>query len=111
MSKGTTLSCSHMDLKQKPFKFVARLPLHLRHQIAEAAQYYRRSMNSEIVARLEQSFRGIPTGESAEQLEPQMHQELESFFGRSLSPDEEKLVRAFRRLPQEKRLALIELIN
>lgn len=100
-----------MDLKQKPYKFVVRLPLTLRNQIAEAAQYYRRSMNSEIVARLEQSFSGIPTEESAEQLAPQMHQQLESFFGRALAPEEEKVIRAFRRLPQDKKLAVLELIN
>ena len=100
-----------MDLKQKPYKFVVRLPLQVRNQIADAAKYYRRSMNSEIVARLEQSFSGIPTQDASDQLAPQMHHQLESFFGRSLDPDEEQVLRAFRRLPQEKRLALLELIN
>jgi len=100
-----------MDPKQKPFKFVVRLPLYMRHQIGEAAQYYRRSMNSEIVARLEQSFSGIPTEQEAEQLQPQMYQELESLFGRSLSREEEKIIRAFRRLTLDKRLAVIELIK
>ena len=45
-----------MDPKEKPHKFVVRLPLRLRDQIADAATYYRRSMNSEIVARLEHTF-------------------------------------------------------
>ena len=80
-------------------------------QIGEAAKYYRRSMNSEIVARLEQSFSGIPTLDTTEQLEPEMHQALESFFGRTLAPEEEQIVRAFRRLPQDKKLALLELIS
>ena len=100
-----------MDLKQKPYKFVVRLPLQLRNQIAEAAKYYRRSMNSEIVARLEQSFSGLPSQDESEQLAPQLHQEFESFFGRALEPEEEQIVRAFRRLTHEKKLALLELIN
>jgi len=100
-----------MDLKQKPYKFVVRLPLQLRNQIAEAAKYYRRSMNSEIVARLEQSFSGLPSHDESKQLAPSMHQEFESFFGRALEPEEEQMIRAFRRLPHEKKLALLELIN
>jgi Arc-like DNA binding dprotein len=96
---------------QKPYKFVVRLPLQLRHQIGDAAQYYRRSMNSEIVARLEQSFSGLPTLDTTEQIAPAFHDELESFFGRALAPEEEKIVRAYRRLSQEKKLALLELIN
>ncbi len=101
-----------MDMKEKPYKFVVRLPLQLRHQIGEAARYYRRSMNSEIVARLEQSFSGIPSADSAQELAPDMHQQLESLFGRTaLSADEEMIVRAYRRLTKEKRTALLELLN
>ena len=101
-----------MDSKQKPYKFVVRLPLQLRNQIAEAAKYYRRSMNSEIVARLEQSFSDLPSDGSTAQLEPDMHQQLESLFGNSeLSPEEEKVLRAFRRLSDEKKNAVLELIN
>jgi len=101
-----------MDAKEKPYKFVVRLPLQLRHQIGEAARYYRRSMNSEIVARLEQSFSGIPSADSAAGLAPAMHQELETFFGHTaLAPDEEKIVRAYRRLTEDKRNALLELLN
>ncbi len=95
-----------MDLKEKPYKFVVRLPLSLRNQIAEAAKYYRRSMNSEIVARLEQSFSGLPLEGPTEELQPAM----ESFFGRAVSTEEEQLVRAFRRLPTAKRHALLELL-
>ncbi len=100
-----------MDPIEKPYRFVVRLPLLVRDQVADAAKYHHRSMNSEIVARLEQTFSGIPTQRAAEQLAPAMHQELESFFGRTLAVEEENLVRAFRRLPLEKRLALLELIN
>ena len=101
-----------MDLKEKPYKFVVRLPLHLRGRIGEAARYYRRSMNSEIVARLEQSFSDLPSDGSTAQLEPDMHQQLESLFGNSaLSPAEEKILRAFRRLSEEKKNSVLELIN
>ena len=101
-----------MDTTDKPYKFVVRLPLHLRHQIGEAARYYRRSMNSEIVARLEQSFSGIPGATRTAELAPDMHEQLESFFGRAaLAPEEEQLVRAFRRLTGEKRQALMKLLN
>ena len=47
-----------MDPKEKPYKFIVRLPTVLRNQIADAAKYYRRSINSEIVARLERTFSG-----------------------------------------------------
>ena len=101
-----------MDAKEKPYKFVVRLPTELRNQIADAAKYYRRSMNSEIVARLEQSFSGIPTATDVQELAPDMYHELESFFGRTaLTTDEEKIIRAFRRLTEEKRNALLELLN
>ena len=100
-----------MDLKEKPYRFVVRLPVTLRHQIGEAARYYRRSMNSEIVARLEQSFSGLPSSEGNATLAPEMHQELESFFRTALSPEEEKIIRAYRRLTQQKRNALLELLN
>jgi hypothetical protein len=48
-----------MDAEEKPYRYVVRFPPQLRDQIVEAAQYYRRSRNSEIVVRLEQSFRGV----------------------------------------------------
>lgn len=100
-----------MDPKEKPFKFVVRLPLELRHQIAEAAQYHRRSMNSEIVTRLEQSFSGLPGEATGEKPDPPLHEAMESIFGRGRTPEEEQLVRAFRRLPESKRRALLELLS
>ena len=91
-----------MDTTDKPYKFVVRLPLHLRHQIGEAARYYRRSMNSEIVARLEQSFSGIPDATLMAVVLPVIA---------TLAPEEEQLIRAFRRLTEEKRQALMKLLN
>jgi len=96
---------------EKPYKFVVRLPRQLRHRVGDAAQYYRRSINSEIVARIEQSFSGLPSTEANQQLAPEMHDQMEYFFGRTLAPEEEKIVRAFRHLPHEKKLALLKLLS
>ncbi len=100
-----------MEQKQKPFKFVVRLPLTLRNQIADAAKYYRRSMNSEIVARLEQSFSGILTEVREDDVAPPMHAEIASIFGRGLTNEEEQLINAYRRMSEEKQSALIELLT
>ncbi len=100
-----------MDPKQKPYKFVVRLPLQLRNQIADAATYYRRSQNSEIVTRLEQSFSGISAASQGASVAPPMHEHIESLFGRTLSTEEEKILHAYRRLPAEKKAALVELLS
>ena len=97
--------------KEKPFKFVVRLPISLRNQVADAAKYYRRSMNSEIVARLEQSFSGFLTEPPPNQSHLEINPELESIFGRSLSQEEEQIIRSFRRLPEHKQAALLELLT
>ena len=101
--------------QQKPYKFVVRLPLQLRDQIGEAAQHYRRSMNSEIVARLEHSFSDLPFDEVSTPVSPAVPQELQSLFAQdsvpTLAPEEELVLRTFRRLPREKKQALLELIK
>ena len=100
-----------MELKEKPFKFVVRLPLTLRNQIADAAKYYRRSMNSEIVARLEQSFSGIPSEVREDSVTPPLHAEITSLFGRGLTGEEEQIIHAYRRLGAQKQAALLELLT
>lgn len=100
-----------MDAKEKPFKFVVRLPLTLRNQIADAAKYYRRSMNSEIVARLEQSFSGLLSEVREGDVAPPMHAEIASLFGRGLSAEEEHIINAYRRLSEDKQAALLELLS
>ena len=100
-----------MHLKPKTHKFVVRLPMQLRDRIADAAKYYRRSMNSEIVARLEQSFSGLPNIGNQDNLAPEMHETLEKFFAGSMSTDEEAIIRAYRRLPMDKKTALLDLIS
>lgn len=83
----------------------------MRDLIAESAQRYRRSMNSDIVARLHHSFSGLPDDTSERGLAPPMHQHLEAFFNRDLSDDEAQLIRTYRRLSREKRVALLDLLT
>ncbi len=97
--------------KTKPYKFVVRLPMPMRDRIAEAALHHRRSMNSEIVARLEQSFSGIPSDATEQQIEPPMQGTFDALFRRDLKQDERELLRTFRRLSQEKRRALLRLLK
>ena len=98
-------------MKTTPYKFMVRLPPDMRDRIAEAAAMYHRSMNSEIVARLEQAYTGLPDMDVETALQPPMHEHIEAMFRRSLSDDEERLVRSFRRLNTEKQQALLALLG
>jgi hypothetical protein len=98
-------------MKQKPYKFLIRLPLELRALLAEAAQHYRRSMNSEIVARLEQSFSAMPDLVAEQRLQPPLHADLERMFRRGISEEEERLIKGYRRLSGDKRNALLHLLT
>ena len=100
-----------MDVKEKPYKFVVRLPTELRNQIADAAKYHRRSMNSEIVARLERTFSGVQTELRDNDYSPQLREEIETLFGRTLSADEQRLIRSFRRMSEEKQRSLLGLVD
>ena len=98
-------------MKQESYKFVVRLPVHLRDQVAEAAKHYRRSMNSEIVARLEQSFGELPQGAMEQQLEPPLHPHIEAIFRSTLSETEQSLIKIFRRLGSSRQKALVALLS
>ena len=89
-----------MDPREKPYKFVVRFPLRLRDQIHDAAKYYRRSMNSEIVARLEQSFCGLPPVVN-EDHGALLKGHFETFLQKKLTNDEELLIRTYRALSEE----------
>lgn len=83
-------------------KFVVRLPEGMRDRIAEVARQHHRSMNSEIVARLEQSL----AQESRVEEKP-----LElSLEGAELSMNELELLQRFRQLSHRQQNALIALI-
>jgi hypothetical protein len=98
-------------MTEKPYKFVVRLPDNMRERIAEAALTYHRSMNSEIVARLEQSFSALPDGEARSTLEPPLHPQIEQMFRRTLTEQEEQIIRGFRSLTKLKQAALLELLS
>jgi hypothetical protein len=98
-----------MDTREKPYKFVVRFPLRLRDQIADAPKYYRRSMNSEIVSRLEQSFAGLPTAVNDDH-GALLHGHFDTFLHKTLTADEEQLIRSCRALSEDKRKALRDLL-
>ncbi len=94
-------------------KFVVRLPQGMRDRIAEAARQYRRSMNSEIVSRLERSLDGLPLPDPREDAtevpaEPETDSAAQT---RSLSEVEVQLINLFRRLPDTKRAAILDLLS
>ena len=96
--------------KPQPYRFVVRLPADMKDQILEAARLYRRSMNSEIVARLQDSLEGLPQvrdGTTETPLNPRLEQVLRS----ELSGEEATLLRCFRKLGNSKRAALLKLLT
>lgn len=100
-----------MAIKEKPYKFVVRLPAEMRARICDAAEHYRRSMNSEIVARLQQSLNGLPDSQAENELAPPLHSQLEQMLKRQLSEDEDALIKGFRRLSHAKQQALLSLLT
>jgi len=97
-------------MKEQPYKYMVRLPPAMRDQIRESARHYRRSMNSDIVARLQQTFSGIPDSAQVKDIEPVLHDQIEGLFRRELSTDEEALIRAYRRMSVKKQEALKDLL-
>lgn len=90
-------------------KFMVRFPGQMRQQIFALATQNHRSMNSEIVARLEESL-------SREELLQEQTEEPElttdaKVFKRELTPFEVRLVIFFRRLSRVKKKALLELFS
>ncbi len=82
-------------------KFVVRLPDGMRERIAEVARTHHRSMNSEIIARLEQSL--IQEGALGEELSMRLDSP-------ELSLHERELLQRFRQLAHRQQNALIALI-
>lgn len=93
------------------YRYLVRLPHFMRDQLAESAAYHRRSINSEIVARLQLSFSGLPEIAERQALAPAMHEQFELLLKGSLSPEEAQLVRRFRSLGAAKRAALLNLLS
>jgi len=86
-------------------KFVVRLPDGMRNRIAEVAQRYHRSMNSEIVSRLDTSL----------QIESnKLDNEQETNTSKSpisVTPDEQKIINFYRNLTANQQQALLTLVN
>lgn len=91
-------------------KFVVRLPYGMRARIAEVSRLSHRSMNSEIVARLEDSLAAtvrIEEPRSPSAIGRPVHS-VPPFSG---SDQEAQLLQCFRRLSQARRRALIEFLS
>lgn len=82
-------------------KFVVRLPDGMRDRIAEVARNQHRSMNSEIIARLENSLQEDGVATQADSLR------LDS---PEISQHERELLQRFRQLAQRQQNALLALI-
>ena len=93
------------------YRLVVRLPEALRQRIVEASVRYRRSMNAEIVVRLEHSLNGLPGDASEAGVEPAFFPQLERAFRRDLSDEEDALIALYRRLSTSQRVALLQLLG
>lgn len=92
-------------------KFVVRLPRQLRDQLAAMAKLYRRSMNAELLLRLDYSLNGIPDHAREKALEPFMFPQIERVVRGDLTEDERRLVLCYRRLAPPRQEALFTLIT
>lgn len=97
-----------MAAKPKRHRVLLRLPVDLHAEVVEAARRYGRSANSEMVARLEHSLRGVSQQESA--IEPPLLPYVETTFRRDLSRQETQLLLCFRRLSDRQRQGLLDLL-
>lgn len=86
-------------------KFVVRLPEGMRDRIAEVAKQHHRSMNSEIIARLEHSMLDLPS--LPEQPSRQTLNELQM---EDLNHPEREMLLRFREMSRRQQNALIALL-
>lgn len=83
----------------------------MRDRIAESARLYRRSMNSEIVARLQESFSGLGNNQRInDNPGPGLNAQLEHLLRQQLDADEEQILQGYRQLSETKRDALRKLL-
>lgn len=96
-----------MAARPRRHQVLLRLPVDLHAQVVDAARRYGRSANSEIVARLDHSLRGL-SQEAA--VEPPLLPYVERTFRRDLSQQETQLLLSFRRLSTSQRQGLMDLL-
>jgi len=87
-------------------KFVVRLPEGMRYRIADVAKQHHRSMNSEIIARLEHSLLDLPI--LPEQTQPSrqaLNEQLDD-----LSSSEQALLVRYREMSRRQQNALLALL-
>lgn len=92
--------------RQEVEKFVVRLPKGMRSKIAEVSRLSHRSMNSEIIARLEESL-----GHASEDNSHTPSAPLLRAVDNNSGDQEHTLLAHFRAMSAEKRAALLELIG
>lgn len=100
-------SATHTDTaRHEVEKFVVRLPMGMRARIAEVARANHRSMNSEIITRLEDSLNGAST------VEPSALPAAPALRVVERASDKEQLLLArFRSMSADKQTALLELLG
>jgi hypothetical protein len=86
-------------------KFVVRLPQGMRDRIAEVAKQHHRSMNSEIIARLEHSLLDLPTLPEQPSRQALNDQSLDG-----LTNTEQELLVRFREMSRRQQNALLALL-
>ncbi|MBA3980249.1 MAG: hypothetical protein C0462_06550 [Alcanivorax sp.] len=101
--------------RQEVEKFVVRLPKGIRGKISELAKYNKRSMNAEIVARLEESL-GLTmnvegVAESAPHLYAVSAEAPRSGGDPVIITQEDQLLERFRAMSMTHRRALLELLR
>jgi len=97
-------------MREPTDKFIVRLPKTLRNQLWDISRLYRRSMNAEVVLRLEYTLNGIPDHALEKAIEPAMFPQIERILRGDITKEEQNLVICFRRLSSARQKALIDLI-
>ena len=90
-------------------KFVIRLPEGMREKIAEIAKRYHRSMNSEIINRLEKSLTIDTHSPSSNELTAKM--EAFSAMRSASRGEEDHMLGLFRKLPRQQQLAVLAFLE
>ena len=95
-------------------RFVVRLPVGMRGRIAEAASRSHRSMNSEIVSRLELSLEQNEQTETSRSPSAEAIPELRAVGrhdGKTLMEEETRLLRAYYQLQPAQRKSLLQFLE